>query len=238
METTDTDFDEGYESGETAALTEVQEMLVDEGFDADEVEEMLYDPAPRKKGSKKKKTTRRRYDPTPKRTYRSPYSTKKRKTTAKRKKPKGMLAKMKKFAMPGTAGVTFYASYIKRAEELFTAGKITKQSVYTAVEYDVKNFDVDDALDRLKDNAGEIVAPVIAGALVKETKVAGKHSGLVADILTGLAAGKAAKVLLDPPIAGAAAPAARQITQKTTQPAATGGQVIDLRNTGGNMWEV
>ena len=41
METTDNEFDEGYESGETAALTEVQEMLVDEGFDADEVEEML-----------------------------------------------------------------------------------------------------------------------------------------------------------------------------------------------------
>ena len=238
METTDNDFDEGYESGETAALTEVEDMLVDEGFDPGEVQEMLYDPAPRKKGSKKKKTTKRRYDPAPQRRYK-PRSTsgKKRKTTAKRKKPKGMLAKMKKFAMPGAAGITFYASYIKRAEELFTAGKITKQSVYTAVEYDVKNFNVDDALDRLKDNAGEIVAPVLAGALVKETKIAGKHSGLVADVLTGLAAGKAGKVLLDPPIAGAAAPAASQIAQKTTQPAATG-QVINLRNTGGNMWEV
>jgi len=234
----DNDFDEGFESGETAALTEVQDMLMDEGFDPEEVEEMLYDPAPRKKGRKKKKTSKRRYDPAPKRTYR-PYSAsrKKRKTTAKRKKPKGMLAKMKKFAMPGTAGVTFYAAYIKRADELFTAGKIAKKSVYSAVEYDVKNFDVDDAMDRLKDNAGEIVAPVIAGMLVKETKVAGKHSGLVADILTGLAAGKAGKVLLDPPIAGAAPPA-RLSEQKTIQPAATGGQVIDLRNTGGNMWEV
>ena len=237
MEITDNEFDEGFESGETTALTEVEDMLVDEGFDPEEVEEMLYDPAPRKKG-RKKKTSKRRYDPAPQRRYK-PRSTsgKKRKTTARRKKPKGMLAKMKKFAMPGTAGVTFYASYLKRADELFTAGQITKKSVYSAVEYDVKNFDVDDALDRLKDNAGEIATPVLAAALVKETKIAGKHSGLVADILTGLAAGKAAKVLLDPPIAGAAAPA-RQIAQKTTQPAATGGQVIDLRNTGSNTWEV
>ena len=236
METPDNDFDEGFESGETAALTEVQEMLMDEGFDPEEVQEMLYDPAPKK--GKKKKTSKRRYDPAPQKRYK-PRSTsgKKRKTTARRKKPKGMLAKMKKFAMPGTAGVTFYASYLKRADELFTAGKITKKSVYSAVEYDVKNFDVDDALDRLKDNAGEIATPVLAGMLVKETKIAGKHSGLVADILTGLAAGKAAKVLLDPPIAGAAPPA-RQIAQKTTQPAATGGQVIDLRNTGSNVWEV
>jgi hypothetical protein len=237
METTDTDFDEGYESGETAALTEVQEMLVDEGFDPEEVQEMLYDPAPRKKGSKKRKTTKRRYDPAPKRTYRPVARGKTRKTTAKRKKPKGMLAKVKKFAMPGTAGVTFYASYLKRADELFTAGKITKKSVYDAVEYDVKNFDVDDAVTRLKDNAGEIATPILAGALIKETKIAGKYSGLAADILNGLAAGKAGKVLLDPPIPGAAAPAAKPIAQKTTQPAATG-QVIDLRNTGGNMWEV
>lgn len=176
--------------------------LLDAGYDPADVEEFLYDPAPRRRGRKGKSVA--------KRTYRAKRSTRRyarsydpaprRRKTGGRKKPRGILAKVKKFAFPGAAGITFYSSYLKRADELFTAGLITQKSVFSAIEYDVKNFDANAAMDRLKVAAPKIVVPSLVGVVVKETKIAGKYSGLVKDLMVGMAAGTAAKAALDPPL--------------------------------------
>lgn len=208
---TDFDFEAGHETGAQETLEDVEQRLIDAGHDPEEVKELLYDPAPRRRGRKKQRTRRSRtqhvrspayvYDPDPR----------KRKVTAKRTGKKGTLAKLKKFAIPGAAGLTFYGGYVKRAEELFTAGKITEKSVFKAIEYDFKNFNGTDAMNRVKSQAGEIATPLIAGWAVKETKVLGKYSGIAADLLTGFGIGVGAKAILDPPITNNNAKAAKNV---------------------------
>lgn len=189
-----------------AAVFDLEEGLIAEGFDPEDVQELLYDPAPKKrKKGKRRKTTNQR-------SYRSIGTGKKRKTTAK--KPKKGLAKIRPWVLPGAAAGTFYAGYITRAKELFAAGKITQDSVFDAIKYDITNFNTTDAMNRLKNNAGEIVTPLLAAALVKEIKPIGKHSGLAADVLSGMGIGVAAKTILDPPLTP---PSGRTIQQGTTQ---------------------
>ena len=176
----------------------MEQRLIDAGHDPEEVEELLYDPAPRRRGKKHhRKATRshsysraRSYDPAPR----------KRKVTAKRTGKKGTLNKLKKFAMPAAAGLTFYGAYVKRAEDLFNAGSIPEKSVFKAIEYDVKNFNGTDAMNRVKAQAGEIATPLIASWAVKETHILGKYSGIAADLLAGFGIGVAGKAVLDPPI--------------------------------------
>ncbi|SNQ60041.1 hypothetical protein MNV_1540002 [Candidatus Methanoperedens nitroreducens] len=55
-------------------------------------------------------------------------------------------------------------------------------------------------MKRLQSNAGEIIAPLVGGWAVKETRVLGKYSGIAADILIGLGIGVGAKAVLDPPV--------------------------------------
>lgn len=181
-------------------LEDVEQRLIDEGYDPLDVEELLYDPAPRKRGKKYKRRPRARsYDPAP---LRSRVATRYRtvKEKVKRRIPKGIMAKVKKFVLPGTAGVTFYAAYIKRAEDLFNQGLISEKSVFKAIEYDIKNFNTNDAMGRLKNNAGEIITPFLGGFLMKETKILGKYTGVAADALFGMGIGVGAKTILDPPV--------------------------------------
>ncbi len=129
------------------------------------------------------------YDPAPK----------KRKITARRTK-KGVLAKLKPWVLPATAGVTFYSAYVTRATDLFNQGLITKNDVFEAISYDVTHLDANAAMTRLSENAVNIATPLVGGFLVKETNIAGKHSGIIADVLYGLGIGMGGKALLDPPI--------------------------------------
>ncbi len=55
-------------------------------------------------------------------------------------------------------------------------------------------------MQRLQNNAGEIIAPLVGGWAVKETRVLGKYSGIAGDILVGLGIGVGAKAVLDPPM--------------------------------------
>ncbi len=192
------DFDAGIEVGREEALTQLEGQLVDQGYDPEEVEELLYDPAPKRRGKKHRKAHRRAqyvrapghvYDPAPR----------KRKITAKHTGKKGTLAKLKKYAIPGSAALTFYGAYVKRAEDLFAQGSIPEKSVFKAIEYDVKNFNGTDAMNRVKSQAGEIATPLIASWAVKETKILGKYSGIAADLLAGFGIGVGAKAILDPP---------------------------------------
>lgn len=198
-------FSEGFAAGQEAVSDELREQIAEqlsgEGFDPDDIEEALYDPAPRRRGRKHRGTRRMRraYDPAPRRRSRKGKGRRMRtyaQTTGKngyRRRAKGMLGKLKQYAMPGAAGVTFFAAYSLRAKQL-------NMSLMDAIMYDVKNFDSTAAMKRVQDNAGEIATPLIAGWAVKKTGIAGKYSALAGDILTGLGIGKAAKTILDPPI--------------------------------------
>lgn len=190
----------------------MEQRLIDAGHDPEEVSELLYDPAPRRRGkincSAKQRATMpqickgggsrssraRSYDPAPH-----------RKVTAKRtgkgkKGINGTLNKLKKFALPGAAGLTFYGAYVKRADDLLKTGKIPEKSVFKAIEYDIKNFNGTDAMERVKKQGGEILTPLVASWGIKETKILGKYSGLAADLLAGFGVGIGAKAVLDPPI--------------------------------------
>ena len=232
----DIEYETGFEVGREDALAELETQLVDDGFDPGEVQELLYDPAPRRSRKAKKTTSRRKvfrarqYDPAPK-----------RKITAKRHGKKGTLAKLKKYALPGAAGLTFYAGYVKRATELFQAGKITANSVSEAIKYDFKNFNTTDAMGRLKKQAGEIATPLIAGKLVEETKLLGKLSGVVADVLYGMGVGVGAKAILDPPIPGLNTPRGNggiTVSQTQIKPASQAGSSISSGCPNCTKWEV
>jgi hypothetical protein len=223
-------FDEGLQSGHEIATEELQEEIIDRlidegGFDPEEAE-AFFDPAPRRgRGRRRGKihcSARQRatmpqickgngsrsYDPAPRRRHRrrSPrrYDPAPQRKVTARKGKKGILAKVRKFALPGAAVGTFLTAYMARATQLKSAnaqldGKVV-DGVYAAIMYDVKNFSTDAAMARLKDNAGEIVTPLIAGYAVKQIGILGKYSGLAGDLLTGMGMGLAAKKVLDPPI--------------------------------------
>lgn len=190
----DINFETGVEVGKEEQLTQLEDRLLDEGFPPDEVDELLYDPAPRRRGRKRRRHSRRTYDPAPRRRSSG------RRTTARHYRKKGTLSKLKKFVLPATAGMTFYSAYTKRATDLFNQGLISSNSVYDAIMYDINNFDSTAAMTRLQDQAGNIATPLIGGWAIQETKLLGKYSGIVADILYGLGIGTGAKAILDPPI--------------------------------------
>jgi len=231
-------MDAGVSIGENNAREELYEQLVDQGFQEAEVSEMLYDPAPRRgrKGrgkincSAKQRATMpqmckgsRSYDPAPRRgrkhrhharrsvrRYDPAISVTRYRDTARRygKRAKGMLTKLKPLVMPAAAGLTFYTAYVSRATALFGAGKITKNSVYEAIMYDLKNLDGNAAVDRLQQKASGIAMPAIIGTGLKYAKgyVDPKlrtPMDVVGDALIGMAIGTGFKAILDPPIDGA-----------------------------------
>lgn len=165
-----------------------------------------YDPAPRRSrsisvatasGARKIRKGRKPilvYDPAPK---------------AKRsytKRAKGLLGKLKPYALPGSAAVTFYAGYVQRTKDM-EADPVTFKNddgtpvkgMFQAIMWDINHFNSSDAMTRIQDNATSIIAPAVLGYGVKEFKLGGKYSSLAGDILMGLAAGTAAKTILDPP---------------------------------------
>ncbi len=202
-------FNEGYQTGaelESEELREqIEDQLIDEGFDPDDIDEMLYDPAPRQ-GRRRHRRSHRSYDPAPRRRRRSRRRSGRRYDPAPRrrsgwrgkakkygKRTKGMLGKFRKYALPGAAGLTFLGGYMARAKQL-------NMSVPDAMMKDIKEFDGKAAMKRVQDSAGEIATPLVAGWTIKETKVAGKYSGLIGDVLTGIGLGTFAKKVLDPPV--------------------------------------
>lgn len=219
----------------TPEMEEVADGLIEEGFDPSEVEEMLFDPAPRRRRGRRRRKSTRRYDPAPRRRRRTRRRSRRydpaprarsaypRRRKGYRRRAKGALGKLKKYVMPGVAGLTFYGAYQQRSKDLLAAGSITKDSVFDAIMYDVKNFNGADAMTRLQDNATEIITPVIGSVIVKAVKPGGqigKVAGIMADALMGYATGKFGKVVLDPPMAQSKV-IGRQVEKKAISPTVT-----------------
>ncbi|MCG2735130.1 MAG: hypothetical protein L6282_01925 [Candidatus Methanoperedenaceae archaeon] len=205
-------FNDGFEAAYDIASQETQEQLenlgeqlINDGYDPDEVNELLYDPAPRKGGRRKKAPSRRgrksrRYDPAPRRGRGSRRRYDPEYYVRAKKRAKGLLPKLRKLAIPGAAGMTFYAAYVKRATDLKASGKIPENNVFKAIQYDIENFNATDAVARMQTAAPSILTPVIGGWAIKKSGILGKYSGIAGDILTGMGLGVAGKAILDPPI--------------------------------------
>ena len=212
-------FNDGFEAAYDIAgqetqeqLEELEEQLIEDGYDPDEVNELLYDPAPRKGGRRRKsrrgRKARRSYDPAPRRSKRRGrgrrgsrrYDPAPQYFVRAKKRAKGLLPKLRKLAIPGAAGITFYAAYVKRATDLHAAGSIPENNVLKAIQYDVENFNATDAVSRVQKQAPAILTPVIGGWAIKRSGILGKYSGIAGDILTGMGLGVGAKAILDPPI--------------------------------------
>lgn len=181
--------------------------LADQGIPEDEINELLfYDPesdAYRVKRRRKGRGRRRgrSYDPGPRRKYRWRSGVAKRARGAGRK-AKGFLTKLRPYVMPGTASITFYAAYTARAKALGTNPDTGKpHDVFSAIMYDLKNFDGNAAMERMKAKGAPILGAAVGGILVK--KFAPGKLKMLGDVLTGIAVGQAGKVVLDPPVVAA-----------------------------------
>lgn len=216
-------FNEGLEAGRTLAGDEYREQLEDQlldaGFDPDDIDEALYDPAPDpapRKGRrrKSKKSRSRSYDPSPgrRRGRRGRRGTSRRAyDPGYRSKAKGTLTKLRKYVFPGVAGGTFLLDYNARAGVLKGQGAKLKNGtavtdIFTAIMYDFENFDSNAAMGRLQTNMVNYGAPLVGGFALKKTNLAGKYSGILGDLLMGFGAGKLAKTIMDPPVQNAYAP--------------------------------
>lgn len=191
-------FNEGLETGYDIASQETQEqmadLLEDAGFDPDDIEEALYDPAPRRGGRRRHRRSSRRYsaksyDPAPARRRRTG-----RKGAKKGKKgKKSKLAKFRKFAMPAAAVGSFYFSYKATAD----ARGLT---VIDALKADLTNWSAQKTMDKISANplpvVGTIGIPLVRGY------IPGANSGIMAvavDVIHGILTGQALTQIVDEP---------------------------------------
>lgn len=201
----DLDFETGLEVGREEQLDELASNLEAQGYDPDEVSELLYDPAPRHRRRHRKA---RRFDPMPKRRGRK--GSRRRRYDpapfASGSRSRGMLSKLKPLVGVAVGGVVFYNAYTTRAAALFASGAIAANSVMDAITYDLSHFSATDALNRVKASPGAAVT-LVAGSIAKGYGILPKRGllGLVVDAALGATAGMVAKQVLDPPM-----PAARQ----------------------------
>ena len=209
----DENFNEGFETAYDIATQETQEQMADmlenAGFDPDDIEEALYDPAPRRgRRRRKSKPARRSYDPAPRRGRRrsrrrharrsydpAPRRRRgaRRKTTAKRYGKKSKLAKFRKFVMPAATAASFYMSYSATA----TARGMT---VIDALKFDLANWSAQKTIDKVSANplpvVGTIGIPMVRGY------IPGANSGIMAvavDVIQGILTGQALTQIIDEP---------------------------------------
>lgn len=227
-------FNEGFETGQETEhddlLEQVADTFEDAGYDPDEVEELLYDPAPRRRRHRRRVA----YDPAPRRrrsrraaTVVAPRGRRKGRRRTGRKvgrKVKGMLSKFKSYALPAAAGGSFLMQYAARADALKASGAITTGGyggILEAVRYDITHFNASDAMTRVSSNLSTIAVPLVGGYLVKNVGSGFVKSGIekdiieiVGDILMGYGAAVGVKKVLDPPVG----PARRQPVTVQAQP--------------------
>lgn len=200
-------FNEGVkyqaEQDDTLLREQIADELEAQGIHPDDIEQALFSDgsdlyAPRRGRRSKRRTSRKRarraYDPAPRGGYRE---------AARRygRRAKGTLIKVKKYAAVGGAGLSFIGIYTKRAADLKAQGAMLNgkvvDGIIDAIQYDLKNFDTTNSMNKLKSNVGEIATPAVLGWAVKETKILGKYSGLAGDLLIGAAGGIALATALD-----------------------------------------
>ncbi len=188
----------GYDIGSQESLEEIEEQLINAGFDPDEIEEALYDPAPRRGrrrhgGRKGRRSARRTYDPAPgrRRKYRAASAYPKKGKKGKR----GKFAKFRKFVLPATTIGSFYLSYSANA-------KARNMTVLDALKYDLGNWSAQKTIDKISANPLPIVGTI--GIPVAKQFIPGARSGMVGmivDAVQGIMTGQFLTQVVDEPVA-------------------------------------
>ncbi len=191
-------------------LDELAEQLENEGFDPDEIEEALYDPAPRRRrGRRGRRMHRRSYNPAPRRRRRgrrgrgrSRYG--KRKVTARRrrfggraigyiKRKKGTLAKFRKYVLPGVTIGSFYLSYAANA-------KARGMTLGAALKADLQNWDANKVWAKIQASPvpaiGTIAIPIAKRAV---PQLRNGTTGLITDVVQGILTGQFITQVIDEP---------------------------------------
>jgi uncharacterized protein YcfJ len=215
-ETLDEVVDTAFEEGAEAAKEEIAGTLEDLGIDF----EALFDPAPARRRKRSRRRRRRRSTAPIRRRIRT-FRTRTRRTRRKMKNPvKKTLKKMEPYAVPAGAIGTFWSEYQKRARQLAASGAISGADIGDAIQHDIENFDASEVPDRLKSSVKTVATLLIGAGLIKETKLGGDFSKMLAGIMQGMAIGTLGKRILDPPVPGQTGatgirPAFRVIRQST-----------------------
>lgn len=221
-------FEEGFNTGQELASDELLDNIAnrfeDEGFDPDEIDELLYDPAPRRRRRRSGRRRHRSMDPAPRRRRRKhrkgksydPAPRRGRRGGRRRRydvapkrrthRSKGMLKDLLDNSGIITYGGKFIMDYAARADVLKAAGSITTGSyggIFEALQYDIANFKMADATTRVQKVAVASVLEGVAGMVLKSPKINNKMKGYgkpLGDALIGYAAAVVSKAVLDPPV--------------------------------------
>lgn len=191
-------FNEGLETGYDIASQETQEQMANlleaAGFDEDEIEEALYDPAPRRGRARRRKhhrSARRTFDPAPTKRRRSGRKAGGKKKGRRGKKSK--LAKFRKFAMPAATVGSFYFSYAANA-------KARNMTIIDALKYDLANWSAQKTVDKISANPLPVLGAV--GIPLARGYIPGANSGMMAvavDVIHGILTGQALTQVIDEP---------------------------------------
>ena len=115
-----------------------------------------------------------------------------RSNSPKRRK-KSLKAKVSPYVFPTSLAAAFLVPYYNRSKSSGTG-------MIELMKQDVQNFNKDDAINRVKDNAAVIGVLVGGGAAIKKIKPIPKGmSNIVGDAMVGAGLGTLAKVVIDPP---------------------------------------
>ena len=194
-------FNDGFETAYDIASQESLEIMMQEledaGFDPDEIEEALYDPAPRRGrrhhgGRKGRRHARRSYDPAPPRRGRKSRSASAYPRKGKKGR-KGKLAKFRKFVLPTTTVGSFYLSYAANA-------KARNLTLLDALKADLSNWDVNKVMTKIQNNpmplVGTVGVPIVKHMVPDLNK---GMMGLVADAVQGIMTGQFLVQVVDEP---------------------------------------
>jgi len=222
----------GQEIGVEETLGQVAEKFAEAGYDPDEINELLYDPAPRRRrrhvrrasnGAPRRRRSHRRvamYDPAPRRRHRRRTYDPAPKRYASR--GSGALGGLLNYAGIIAGGAKFVLDYQARAKALGvnpTTG--LPHTILTAIEFDMKNFNASDAMTRVTGALPTIVVEAVAGYALKSRKINAALKGYgrpAGDVALGVAAATLVKAFLDPPIG--APQQARMAQARIAQPTA------------------
>ncbi len=192
----------GYDIGSQESLEEIEEQLINAGFDPDEIEEALYDPAPRRGrrrhgGRKGRRSARRTYDPAPgrRRKYPAASAYPKKGKKGKGKGKRGKFAKFRKFVLPATTISSFYMSYSANA-------KARNMKLLDALKYDLGNWSAQKTMDKISANPLPVVGTI--GIPVAKQFIPGVRSGMVGmivDAVQGIMTGQFLTQVVDEPVA-------------------------------------
>lgn len=166
---------------EITEMEELEDALSDTGFDEDEISELLYDPAPRRRKSSKAKASSGK----PRRKY--------KKSGRPKKSARGALAKFSKYVLPGLVAGSFYLSYAANA-------KARGLTLMDALKADLSSWSFEKTIAKIQASPMPAIG-AIGIPIVKDMKVLPSrgYGSIVVDAIQGIMTGQFLTQIVDEP---------------------------------------